>query len=1111
MLFTLEDIQAHFRHQDLSNGLRYAIDDRVSQLQLDEAQTELTAQVNETPQQPFYTRIEILGSSKHRAFKTACSCDIGHDCKHVAATMHHYLHQFQQRQSDAEPDMLTDWLQQLSSALVQPHTAANNIVEVSEYPDKVHNRLVYILSSDRHGHCLFVSVKSGRLLKEGRIGRLQPFALDFFVQGQAAPQYVLPSDERILRQLFLIRSADQRFRLQGEEGLQLLQQMLRTQRCFWKQVEAQPLRWVKAQEGAFQWQANVQGKQQLCLTDWEQQPIQVILRDPWIYLTPDQTGCGPIELEVPEHQARVLLDCPALAPEQVQVFNQQAHQLLKQLQVPLPNALSVRRLSGVKPVPGLLLESFHVEVAAMGFGTKQQVLVHTASLFYEYQDIRVMARDGAVQQRLHHLGELVEFERDLTAEAQLKQQLQGLQPVTSVYSSLIVNRLQKDQYSLPSDTDWVLFMVEQAPRLEAQGWRIHLENDFQFNLIQPDDWYGEIDEQGAANGWFNLELGVLINGQRVNLLPLIIQQYQANPSAFDLERIARLDGDAPFLLQMDKERIMLPIRRIRPILTTLVELFETVELTEKEQLMLPEAQVSRLLELAPESGEPLQWRGGVPLREMAQKLRDFEHIEAVPLPEHFHAALRPYQQVGLNWLQFLRSYGLAGVLADDMGLGKTVQALAHIQTEKNQGRMTQPCLVIAPTSLMFNWREEAAKFTPTLKVLSLHGQQRHQHFDSIADMDVVLTTYPLLVRDIEQLIQYHFHLLILDEAQIIKNPKAKAAQLVRLICANHRVCLTGTPMENHLGELWSLFDFLMPGFLGTEKQFNRYYRQPIEKHSQFAKSQALAKRIAPFLLRRRKQDVATELPMKTEIVRKVELEGSQRDLYETIRVAMNARIQQEIAQRGIARSQIVILDALLKLRQVCCDPRLLKLDAAKQVQESAKLELLMELLTELVEEGRRVLVFSQFTSMLAIIEQRLKHQKIKYVLLTGATRDRESPIRLFQSGSVPVFLISLKAGGTGLNLTAADTVIHYDPWWNPAVENQATDRAYRIGQDKPVFVYKLVSENTVEERIQAMQLRKQALAEGVYGQQQAVEQGLNMDDLSVLFEPIDATDSPLGE
>ena len=509
---------------------------------------------------------------------------------------------------------------------------------------------------------------------------------------------------------------------------------------------------------------------------------------------------------------------------------------------------------------------------------------------------------------------------------------------------------------------------------------------------------------------------------------------------------------------------------------------------------------ARLADL--EDAVDLNWQGGEALRELGRRLSEFERVAPIEAPAHFHAQLRPYQEHGVAWLQFLREYELGGILADDMGLGKTVQALAHILIEKQAGRLDRPALVIAPTSVIPNWKAEAARFAPQLRVHVSHGLKRKGTFDQIAGSDLVLTTYALLSRDKEALLAQEFHLVLLDEAQQIKNAQTLAAKVVSQLRARHRLCLTGTPLENHLGELWSLFHFLMPGLLGDVSAFRRAYRTPIEKHGDELRRHSLVRRIRPFLLRRTKEQVATELPAKTEIVLPVELAGRQRDLYETVRASMHERVREEIAARGLAQSQIVVLDALLKLRQVCCDPRLLKLDSAKRVKESAKLEALLEMLREMLPQGRRVLLFSQFTSMLALIEQELSEESIRYVKLTGDTRDREKPVKAFQAGEVPLFLISLKAGGTGLNLTAADTVIHYDPWWNPAVENQATDRAHRIGQNKPVFVYKLIASGSVEEKIAALQASKAALAASVLGDGTAAGAALTADDIRVLFEPL---------
>ena len=550
----------------------------------------------------------------------------------------------------------------------------------------------------------------------------------------------------------------------------------------------------------------------------------------------------------------------------------------------------------------------------------------------------------------------------------------------------------------------------------------------------------------------------------------------------------------------------MPGERLAPILQGLLQLAGARgDSLAGGKVRLHRAEAASLAAFAEALGGNVAWAASASrLIELGDRLRLKHGLTPVTPPASFAAQLRPYQQEGLAWLNFLRETGFGGALADDMGLGKTVQALAFLAHEKAEGRLQKPVLIVSPTSVMPNWQAEAARFTPNLSVLALRGTERKALFSQIGQHDIVLTTYPLLARDHEHLLAESYHAAILDEAQAIKNPKTSIALLAHRIDAAHRFALTGTPLENNLGEIWSLFEFLSPGLLGDEKTFRRVFRTPIEKHNDREAQSFLSRRLKPFMLRRTKEAVATELPAKTEIVEYVQLQGTQRDLYESVRMLMQTKVRDEIAKKGLARSHIVFLDALLKLRQVCCDPRLLKMPQAKKVKSSAKLERLVEMLTELVQEGRRILLFSQFTSMLELIEAELNRLEIPYVTLIGSTKDRAEPVKVFQSGKVPVFLLSLKAGGTGLNLTAADTVIHYDPWWNPAVEFQATDRAYRIGQDKPVFVYKLIVEEGVEMAIEQLKLRKAALAEALFDGSAKAALDLTEADISALFAPLDA-------
>lgn len=650
-------------------------------------------------------------------------------------------------------------------------------------------------------------------------------------------------------------------------------------------------------------------------------------------------------------------------------------------------------------------------------------------------------------------------------------------------------------------------MGRDVPRLVEQGWRIHAEDDFHFRIARlGDDWRIEIAES-EGQPWFDLGLGVEVDGERLDLLPLLVDLIQRYQADFSLQTLARMQDEETLQVRLDDGRlILMPAGRLRPILSTLIELYDPQRpLTGDGRLRLSGLQATQLAQL--EEADPrLIFRGGEASREWGRRLKEFQGLVELDPPPGLATELRPYQRQGLDWLQFLREYDLGGILADDMGLGKTVQALAHLLVEQEGGRGDRPSLVVAPTSLMFNWRRETERFAPSLKVLLLHGPERRRRFAAVPDHDLVLTTYPLLFRDREALGAHAYHLLILDEAQAIKNPRSKAAQTAGSLEARHRLCLTGTPLENHLGELWSLFNFLLPELLGEERRFRRLFRTPVERYGDEHRQEQLRRRVAPFLLRRTKEAVATELPAKTEILRQVPLANDQRDLYETLRLAMDERVRREVALKGLARSGIIILDALLKLRQVCCDPRLVALEGARKVKGSAKLELLMTLLPELRDEGRRVLLFSQFTSMLALIEEELMRTGLRenqdFVKLTGRTRNRALPVDRFQAGEVPLFLISLKAGGSGLNLTAADTVIHYDPWWNPAAERQATDRAHRIGQDKPVFVYKLLTEGTVEQRVAELQARKAALADAMLAGGGAAAGSLTAEDLELLFAPV---------
>ena len=683
------------------------------------------------------------------------------------------------------------------------------------------------------------------------------------------------------------------------------------------------------------------------------------------------------------------------------------------------------------------------------------------------------------------------------------------------------------------------FWADELPGLQAEGWAVVVRPGFAHESVTVDAWHLRIDpatgevlgkevaarmrgkdvglqalDQTMHEGSWLLSLGIEIDGQVLDLVPMLAGLLQRDARWLDIERVAAIDDDALIRLRAPGgKRIDALAAPIKAIVGGMLELLADprrkdgpLRLSSFDALRF-DAMCDSLLESQRErAGQHGAWQlqGQAGLCSLAQRLRLAGSPQPVSAPAQLGVTLRPYQLHGVAWLQYLRTHHLAGILADDMGLGKTAQALAHILLEHQAGRLDCPALVVLPTSLIFNWQAEARRMVPTLRVLSLQGADRADDFARMSEHDIVLTTYPLVWRDLSVLAKQPFHLLILDEAQTVKNAGSRAAHAVRRLQARHRLCLTGTPLENHLGELWTQFDFLMPGFLGDSRSFTRLWRRPIEGNGETLRAQLLAQRVRPFILRRKKEEVATELPPKIEAIRRVQLQGRQRDLYESVRVAADEQVRRVLARKGFAGGQIAILDALLKLRQVCCDPYLLKGMLHERDMERAKLEQLRDMLPALVAEGRRVLVFSQFTEMLQLIEEELDTLGLPWLALTGATPPavRGAVVAQFQTGTVSIFLVSLKAGGVGLNLTAADTVIHLDPWWNPAVEEQATARAHRIGQARTVFVYRLVVEGSIEERILELQSRKAALADSVLGSDNGLEVKFSAEDLQGLLAPL---------
>ncbi|MDZ7267077.1 MAG: SNF2 family helicase [candidate division KSB1 bacterium] len=679
----------------------------------------------------------------------------------------------------------------------------------------------------------------------------------------------------------------------------------------------------------------------------------------------------------------------------------------------------------------------------------------------ESQAPETIPADGGEELLLHH-GDGLSFlrvRRDYAAEMAAREKLVA----TGARQSTTGEFVLRESRAL----DWLLFEV---PKLIAQGFVVLGEDrlkQFRVNRAQPQLRLAvntEID-------WFDCRLGIDFDGIALSLKEL-------RKSLLHQTRYVKLSDGSTALLPEEWQQ-------------QLAHMFNLGEV-ESDRIKVSRYHLT-LIDSLLEHADGQETDAGY--RESRERLRHFKGIQAQPLPGNFRGTLRLYQQRGLDWLYFLQEFRFGGCLADDMGLGKTIQALALLQSEKNRG-ITMPSLIVCPTSALFNWQNELARFTPELQVLTHAGldRRRVKKFDGY---DVVLMSYGILRRDIEFLREVRFHYAILDESQHIKNPLSQTAKAARLLQANHRLVLTGTPVENNTQELWSQFQFLNPGLLGSLNYFRSAFARPIERERDGATASLLRRMIFPFILRRTKQEVAQELPAKVENLFYCDMLPEQRKLYERWRDYYRAHVMRQIDLQGLERSRMYVLEGLMRLRQICCHPSLIEQEVAPV---SGKFDALNDLLENILAEEHKVLVFSQFVRMLRLICRRLDEQGIPYAYLDGHTRDRQSQVDRFQNDPrTRVFLISLKAGGFSLNLTAADYVILYDPWWNPAAEAQAIDRTHRIGQEKNVFAYKLIVRNSVEEKILQLQERKRALVADLITTDAGLFKHLSAEDIAILF------------
>lgn len=961
-----------------------------------------------------------------------CSCPVGHNCKHIVAACLQQLHI--PKKLD-EKQQIQQWI----------HNVKQAIAPISqELPQESESFIIYRLFNDKSlyspSDISFYKTKRG---KGGKINKGNQISENNFLFNGNYDN-ILDEDDWIIgglcKKLYSRRVGS--IRISGVDGYRLLKKLVDSQRCFFDSSDTVLTLSSQKFDLSFQWVSQDLEHSMLMSNLNEHQVI--VPTSPKMLLDEHNGLFYEMDTTLGSDVLTLLFKAPVSKNDHLVDIYEALHAIAP---IPAPLGYSVQTLECM-PVPHIRLgrQASHNSIhLSMRYGAYSVECAHKR----EHEYVTVSEGKLAIIRNAPHEEKCIlelnafGFDRAVVAD------------------KLYFLTDNNSQYSLGV---WNDFLTLHIPHLQEAGWIVEFDDDFALSFASVESIEMESEEK---NDWFSLSFDIKFGGVARPLVPLL---------ASIIREFDHFDSlPAKLNLEIEENRyVTIDTAEMESVLKTIFELFDKADGDGKITLGAYESH------LVGDLDEHIVWKGSKELLELSQKLKDFTTIQRVSPPASFQGALREYQQEGLDWLGFLHSFKFGGILADDMGLGKTIQTLCHLSRLKEIGALSAPSLIVMPTSLIANWRNEAVRFSPNLSVLILHGSQRSEFYNEIPLYDLVLTTYPLIARDIEQLENIQFEYVILDEAQRIKNPRTSMSQSIKMLKANHRLALSGTPIENHLGELWSIFGFLMPGFLGNQSFFREAYQNPIEKERDKATQERLNRRIKPFMLRRTKELVALELPPKTEIIKYTQFDTKQAKLYESIRVTMEKKVQDAIASKGLGKSHITILDALLKLRQVCCDPSLLSIVEGKKVKESAKLELLMDLLGELILEGRKVLIFSQFTSMLSIIETKLKEEEITYVKLTGETKKREEVIDEFSAGKVDVFLISLKAGGVGLNLVEADTVIHYDPWWNPAVENQATDRAYRIGQTKAVFVYKLIVENSIEQKILELQKKKYALQNTIY-------------------------------
>lgn len=1107
-----------FDTKTLERAFDYVRSGHVKQLTGDPANV-LVATVHNGRGTHYQQRIQL---TRGGAIEAACTCPVGSNCKHAAAALIVWMAQGARgpsQQSWQRPLSrgVQTWLERATELLAQSNGPAEHSEEQRspDYPEKIKERLLYVLDLQLDG--LKVSIWKGRVNAQGT-GLNAGMQRYHILQNlrTSVPKFIRPVDLELVGELAEARliygqysygmysDVPEVLRRGPKVDAQLIERICNTGRCFVTNDTRHPLRWSSQERPPdLSWQTGPSGAQKLCFAAGQ----AARLGSEMIWVDKDAGLAGRFINAPSEDVVRLVMHSPEIAPQDLPAVAKALPSTLGMLALPKP--VPIKEVTRPAQTKTARLTLDVAKTRARGWYREKVAILPTLTLRFDYEGTQV-AYDDFEQPRIVTSNEVITLTRDTDWEAACFARLEeagAIRPDEGDFTP--GDKMLDADLVFPEDPsrEAMRFTFQIVPQLRADGWEVTQSAKWPYQLSSQEAELSVSTQPGngesfQGHNWFSLGFQAKIGSETTDIAPLVAAFLEQIAEDYDPRNLPELES---FAEDLETRPVYVSVGKDGYAALSLAPIASVLHMflrrqSEMEHMHPSEARLAADVRDAL-AGSDVRFSDNAGILPLAEAFRSLSEERDYDPPSSLRAELRPYQAFGADWMTRLANAGFGGVLADDMGLGKTLQALTTVLARKEAGQ--GPSLLIAPTSLLYSWQSQAAQFAPDLKLLTLHGLKRKDLVDQIPDADLVLTTYPLLTRDKDILCAQVWNMIIVDEAQTLKNPASQMAKALRALSCSSRLALTGTPVENSLEDLWTLFDWVVPGLLGNRKTFADVFRKPIEKLGDASAQARLNRRVRPFLLRRTKEDVATELPPRTEILDYVELSKPQQALYETVRTAMDERVREAVTARGLNGAQITILDALLKLRQVCCDPRLVKSEAARSVTESAKRQRLTELLRELVAEGRRVLVFSQFTSMLDLVAEDLREAGTEFALLTGQTKDRKAVLEAFQKGNAPVFLLSLKAGGVGLTLTEADTVILYDPWWNPAVERQAMDRAHRIGQDKPVFVYRLVAKGTVEEKILSLQARKQALADALLSNPDTPIAGLFDEDiLNDLFAPL---------